>query len=121
MRDIDTLESALPSRQRHRRCNPGTARIRAAFGTVEFLSNQPAVPSHDGVRESDRSNLLKVLAAKPLADLGGKPMVVRVCERAAQSGAAQPDPVAGHLDGPVRGGLVLVTGPTGSGKTTRSA
>lgn len=25
---------------------------------------------------------------KPLADLGGKPMVVRVCERAAQSGAA---------------------------------
>jgi 3-deoxy-manno-octulosonate cytidylyltransferase (CMP-KDO synthetase) len=26
---------------------------------------------------------------KPLADLGGKPMVVRVCERAAQSGAAQ--------------------------------
>ncbi len=26
---------------------------------------------------------------KPLADLGGKPMVVRVCERAAASGAAQ--------------------------------
>ena len=25
---------------------------------------------------------------KPLADLGGKPMVVRVCERAAKSGAA---------------------------------
>ena len=25
---------------------------------------------------------------KPLADLGGKPMVVHVCERAAQSGAA---------------------------------
>src|SRR5204863_241807 len=25
---------------------------------------------------------------KPLADLGGRPMVVRVCERAAQSGAA---------------------------------
>src|SRR5258705_7058848 len=25
---------------------------------------------------------------KPLAELGGKPMVVRVCERAAQSGAA---------------------------------
>lgn len=26
---------------------------------------------------------------KPLADLGGRPMVVRVCERAAQSGAAE--------------------------------
>ena len=29
------------------------------------------------------------LPNKPLADLGGKPMVVRVAERAAQSGAAQ--------------------------------
>ena len=29
------------------------------------------------------------LPDKPLADIGGKPMVVRVAERAARSGAAQ--------------------------------
>jgi hypothetical protein len=45
------------------------ARIRATFGTVEFLGNQPAVPRHDGIWKSDGSDLLKVLATQPLADL----------------------------------------------------
>ncbi|HJW56963.1 MAG TPA: 3-deoxy-manno-octulosonate cytidylyltransferase [Burkholderiaceae bacterium] len=38
------------------------------------------------------------LPGKPLADLGGKPMVVRVAERAAQSGAAQVIVAADHVD-----------------------
>jgi 3-deoxy-manno-octulosonate cytidylyltransferase (CMP-KDO synthetase) len=38
------------------------------------------------------------LASKPLADLGGKPMVVRVAERAAQSGAAQIAVATDHPD-----------------------
>jgi 3-deoxy-manno-octulosonate cytidylyltransferase (CMP-KDO synthetase) len=38
------------------------------------------------------------LPNKPLADLGGKPMVVRVAERAAQSGAAQVVVATDHAD-----------------------
>lgn len=38
------------------------------------------------------------LPNKPLADLGGKPMVVRVAERAAQSGAAQIIVATDHAD-----------------------
>jgi 3-deoxy-manno-octulosonate cytidylyltransferase (CMP-KDO synthetase) len=38
------------------------------------------------------------LANKPLADLGGKPMVVRVAERAALSGAAQVAVATDHAD-----------------------
>lgn len=38
------------------------------------------------------------LPNKPLADLGGKPMVVRVAERAAQSGAAQVAIATDHAD-----------------------
>lgn len=38
------------------------------------------------------------LPDKPLADLGGKPMVVRVAERAAQSGAAQVIVATDHAD-----------------------
>lgn len=38
------------------------------------------------------------LPNKPLADLGGKPMVVRVAERAAQSGAAQVVVATDHPD-----------------------
>jgi 3-deoxy-manno-octulosonate cytidylyltransferase (CMP-KDO synthetase) len=38
------------------------------------------------------------LPNKPLADLGGKPMVVRVAERAAQSGAAQVIVATDHAD-----------------------
>src|SRR3954462_13841899 len=38
------------------------------------------------------------LPDKPLADLGGKPMVVRVAERAAQSGAAQVAVATDHAD-----------------------
>ena len=38
------------------------------------------------------------LPNKPLADLGGKPMVVRVAERAAQSGAAQIAVATDHED-----------------------
>jgi len=38
------------------------------------------------------------LPNKPLADLGGKPMVVRVAERAAQSGAAQVVVATDHTD-----------------------
>lgn len=38
------------------------------------------------------------LPAKPLADLGGKPMVVRVAERAAQSGAAGVVVATDHAD-----------------------
>jgi 3-deoxy-manno-octulosonate cytidylyltransferase (CMP-KDO synthetase) len=38
------------------------------------------------------------LPNKPLADLGGKPMVVRVAERAAQSGAAQVVVATDHED-----------------------
>src|SRR5262249_15497727 len=47
----------------------GTPWAGRTFGSVEFLGNQPAVPSHDGIREGDGGNLLKVLAAEPLADL----------------------------------------------------
>jgi hypothetical protein len=36
---------------------------------LEFLGNQPAVPRHDGIWKSDGSDLLKVLATQPLADL----------------------------------------------------
>ena len=38
------------------------------------------------------------LPNKPLADLGGKPMVVRVAERAAQSGAARVIVATDHAD-----------------------
>jgi 3-deoxy-manno-octulosonate cytidylyltransferase (CMP-KDO synthetase) len=38
------------------------------------------------------------LPNKPLADIGGKPMVVRVAERAAQSGAAQVVVATDHAD-----------------------
>ncbi|MGS0741412.1 3-deoxy-manno-octulosonate cytidylyltransferase [Glaciimonas sp. GG7] len=38
------------------------------------------------------------LPDKPLADLGGKPMIVRVAERAAQSGAAQVIVATDHAD-----------------------
>lgn len=38
------------------------------------------------------------LPNKPLADLGGKPMIVRVAERAAQSGAAQVIVATDHAD-----------------------
>jgi len=38
------------------------------------------------------------LPNKPLADLGGKPMIVRVAERAAQSGAAQVMVATDHAD-----------------------
>src|SRR3569832_2387138 len=38
------------------------------------------------------------LPNKPLADLGGKPMIVRVAERAAQSGAARVIVAADHVD-----------------------
>ena len=38
------------------------------------------------------------LPGKPLADLGGKPMVVRVAERAAQSGAARVVVATDHAD-----------------------
>lgn len=38
------------------------------------------------------------LPGKPLADLGGKPMVVRVAERAAQSGAMQVAVATDHAD-----------------------
>lgn len=38
------------------------------------------------------------LPNKPLADLGGKPMVIRVAERAAQSGAAQVIVATDHAD-----------------------
>jgi 3-deoxy-manno-octulosonate cytidylyltransferase (CMP-KDO synthetase) len=38
------------------------------------------------------------LPNKPLADIGGKPMVVRVAERAAQSGAARIAVATDHLD-----------------------
>jgi 3-deoxy-manno-octulosonate cytidylyltransferase (CMP-KDO synthetase) len=38
------------------------------------------------------------LPNKPLADLGGKPMIVRVAERAAQSGAAQVVVATDHAD-----------------------
>ena len=38
------------------------------------------------------------LPNKPLADLGGKPMIVRVAERAMQSGAAQVIVATDHAD-----------------------
>jgi hypothetical protein len=48
----------------------GTARTGATFGSVEFLGNQAAVPSQDGIRERDGGDQFKVLAAEPFADLG---------------------------------------------------
>src|SRR5688572_23642029 len=62
--------------------NPGDARGRCAQASSargSGLSFHVVIPAR---WDSSR------FPGKPLADLAGKPMVVRVCERAAQSGAA---------------------------------
>src|SRR5437773_10885151 len=68
----------LPGEGRH----PGDARGRGAQASPRRRSGLKftvIIPARYG---SSR------FPGKPLADLGGKPMVVRVCERAAQTGAA---------------------------------
>src|SRR5947209_5965210 len=54
---------------------PGSARVRAASGTIELAGNQPPIPGQDGVRLGRAGHWLQSLASKSFSDLGqGAPL-----------------------------------------------
>src|SRR5579863_1627969 len=58
--------------------DPGSARIGAAFGTVELAGNQPPVPPEDGVRLGCTGHPLQSFASASFSDLSQRaPLRIR--------------------------------------------